>query len=119
MGVTIYHYPKCGTCRKAIKWLEANGIEVESSIDIKENPPSAAELARIIQQSGLEPKKFFNTSGVVYKEQQLKDKIPALSEQQQIELLSSNGMLIKRPLITDGKKVTIGFKEEEMERIWK
>lgn len=113
----VYHYPPCGTCRKAVKWLEARGHRLDLH-NIKETPPNPAELSEMIELSGLDLKKFFNTSGEVYKELGLKDKLPGMDRKEQIELLASNGMLIKRPLITDGKTVTVGFKEETYEEAW-
>lgn len=117
MSVTIYLYPQCGTCRNAIKWLKNKDIEV-NQIHIVEQPPTANELSELIRRSGLELKKFFNTSGLVYKELNLKDKLPTMSDKEKVELLASNGKLIKRPIITDGTKVTVGFKEEVMENVW-
>jgi len=116
-NLKVYQYAKCGTCRKAVKWLEAQGHELEL-IPIFDTPPSETELTELIQKSGLEVKKFFNTSGEVYKEQQLKDKLPGLSTEEQIRLLASNGRLIKRPIVTDGHKVTVGFKEDTYEQEW-
>lgn len=113
----VYHYPKCGTCRNALKWLRANGREPET-IDIVEHPPAKEQLARIVKDSGLPLRKFFNTSGEVYKQMQLKDKLPTLSDEEQLELLASNGKLIKRPLAVEGDKVTVGFKEEEFRQAW-
>ncbi|WP_434752086.1 arsenate reductase family protein [Paenibacillus amylolyticus] len=113
----VYQYAKCGTCRKAVKWLEAKGHELDL-IPIFDTPPSKDELTELIQKSGLEVKKFFNTSGEVYKEQKLKDKLPGMSEEEQIALLASNGRLIKRPVVTDGVKVTVGFKEDTYEQEW-
>jgi arsenate reductase len=118
MSVTIYQYPQCGTCRNAIKWLKNKDIEV-NSIHIVEHPPNAKELTEFVNKSGLELKKFFNTSGVVYKELNLKDKLTSMSDEEKIELLASNGKLIKRPIITDGTKVTVGFKEDEMVNVWR
>lgn len=116
-NLKVYQYAQCGTCRKAVKWLEAQGHELELQA-IFDTPPSEAELTVLIQKSGLEVKKFFNTSGEVYKEQQLKDKLPGMSADEQIRLLASNGRLIKRPIVTDGEKVTVGFKEETYEQEW-
>lgn len=113
----VYHYPRCGTCRKAIKWLEERGHELELQ-DIAKQPPAAEHLAKLVKNSGLELKKFFNTSGQVYREQNLKEKLPNLSEDEQIKLLASNGMLIKRPIVTDGKTATVGFKEDHFEQVW-
>ncbi|MGM8215306.1 arsenate reductase family protein [Bacillaceae bacterium W0354] len=118
MSLTIYQYPKCGTCRKALKWLDERGIEYKP-IHIVEHPPSKEELQTLIEKSGLEIKKFFNTSGMKYRELGLKDKLKDMSEEEMVELLASDGMLIKRPIATDGTKVTVGFKEEMFEKSWK
>ncbi|WP_068615651.1 arsenate reductase family protein [Paenibacillus tuaregi] len=115
--LTVYQYPKCGTCRNAVKWLQSAGHELELH-HIFDAPPSEKELASLIKLSGLEVKKFFNTSGEVYKEMALKDKLPSLSKEEQIALLASNGRLIKRPVVTDGKKVTVGFKEAAYQDVW-
>ncbi|MDF2960871.1 MAG: ArsC family transcriptional regulator [Paenibacillus sp.] len=115
--VTCYQYPQCGTCRNALKSLKLKGLEVEA-VHIFDNPPDSGQLKKMIQQSGLEIKKWFNTSGEVYKEMKLKDKLPQMSEEQMIELLASNGRLIKRPVVTDGEKVTVGYKEELYEQVW-
>jgi arsenate reductase len=115
--LTVYQYPKCSTCRNAIKWLTAKGHNLDSR-HIVETPPTESELAEMIDNSGLELKKFFNTNGEVYKQLGLKDKLAELSREEQIKLLSSNGMLIKRPLVTDGKTVTLGYKEADYEQIW-
>jgi arsenate reductase (glutaredoxin) len=113
----VYQYPKCGTCRNAVKWLQNEGHELELQ-NIFEQPPEKEELADLIDKSGLELKKFFNTSGEVYKEMNLKDKLPGLSDEEKIKLLSSNGRLIKRPIVTDGSKVTVGFKVEQYQEAW-
>ncbi len=113
----IYQYPKCGTCRSAVKWLQAHGYELELH-HIAESPPKPEVLTELVQRSGLPLKKFFNTSGEVYKQLGLKDKLPGMSEQEQIKLLSSSGMLIKRPIVTDGNQVTVGFKEDQYESAW-
>ena len=117
MKLTVYEYAKCGTCRKAVKWLKEQGYEL-NIIPIVESPPSAEELSNLISISGLELKKWFNTSGEVYKALSLKDKLPSMSEAEQIELLASNGKLLKRPIVTDGKRVTVGFKEEMYQENW-
>lgn len=105
-------YPKCTTCQKAKKWLDANNIAYTDR-HIAEDNPSYDELKEWYEKSGLPLKKFFNTSGLLYKELQLKDKLPAMSEEEQLKLLASNGMLVKRPLIVDGGLVMTGFKETE------
>lgn len=98
----LVYYPKCTTCQKALKWLTEKGIHVETR-HIKEENPSAQELAQWIKASGLPVKKFFNTSGLLYKEMKLKDKLPTMSEEEQIALLATDGMLVKRPiLLVDG-----------------
>jgi arsenate reductase len=117
MAITFYEYPKCGTCRKAKKWFADKGIEV-NAIHIVEQPPSKEELRDLFEKSGLELKKFFNTSGQKYRELGLKDKIKDMSEDEALSLLASDGMLIKRPITTDGSKVTVGFKEEQFEESW-
>lgn len=115
--LTFYCYPTCGTCRKAKKWLDQHQIQYEE-IHIKENPPSKEELKKLYDNSGLELKKFFNTSGQKYKELGLKDVVKTASEDELIDILASDGMLLKRPILTDGKKVTVGFREEEYEKTW-
>ena len=105
-------YPKCSTCQKAKKWLQDNKIAFEER-HILEETPTKNELEKWIKQSGLEIKKFFNTSGLKYKELNLKEKLPDMTEEEKIELLASNGMLIKRPLLISDTKVLVGFKEKE------
>lgn len=108
-------YPKCSTCQKARKWLEANHLEFTERHIVEENP-SYEELKEWYAESGLPLKKFFNTSGMLYKEMQLKDKLPAMSEEEQLKLLATNGMLVKRPLIVNGNAILTGFKEAEWEK---
>ncbi|MDQ0219684.1 arsenate reductase family protein [Peribacillus cavernae] len=117
MALTFYWYPKCGTCRKAKKWLDSHDIEYDE-VHIAEKPPSRDEMEELYQKSGLELKKFFNTSGQKYRELGLKDKLKNATEDEMLDILSSDGMLIKRPIASDGNKVTIGFKEEEYEQTW-
>ncbi|MDF2854891.1 MAG: hypothetical protein K0Q87_742 [Neobacillus sp.] len=117
MSLTFYWYPKCGTCRKAKKWLDEHELSYKE-IHIAENPPSRSELKDYYQKSGLELKKFFNTSGQKYRELGMKDKMKSASEDELLDILASDGMLIKRPLLTDGSKLTVGFKEEEYEKMW-
>lgn len=116
--LVVYHYPPCGTCRQAIKWLEQQGHELDLR-NIKETPPSVAQLAEMLGKSGMELKKFWNTSGDAYREHGLKDKLPEMDREAQLALLSSNGMLIKRPIVYNGNKVTVGFKEEMYEQAWR
>lgn len=117
LSLTFYGYPKCGTCRNAKKWLDTHGLTYKE-IHIFDSPPSKEELKDMLELSRFELKKFFNTSGEVYRELGLKDKLKSLSEDEMLELLASNGRLIKRPLLTDGKKVTIGYKEEDYAKSW-
>ena len=117
MALTFYWYPKCGTCRKAKKWLDDHQISYEE-IHIVESPPSRNDLEVLYQASGLDIKKFFNTSGMKYRELGLKDKVKALSDAELLDLLATDGMLIKRPILTDSQRVTVGFKEEEYEAAW-
>ncbi|MCC8061430.1 MAG: arsenate reductase family protein [Clostridiales bacterium] len=105
-------YPKCSTCKKAKKWLDEHGAEYTDR-HIVEERPTYNELKDWYKKSGLPLKKFFNTSGNLYKELQLKDKLPLMTEEEQLQLLSSNGMLVKRPLIVDNDIVIAGFKETE------
>ena len=118
MTITFYCYPKCGTCKKAKKWMEQNQVKY-SDIHIVENPPSKEELRSLITKSGLPIKKFFNTSGQKYRDLGLKDKLNEATDEEKITWLASDGMLMKRPLTTDGDKVTLGFKEEQFEENWK
>ncbi|GAA0796505.1 arsenate reductase family protein [Faecalicatena orotica] len=105
-------YPKCTTCQKARKWLDAQGISYEER-DIKTENPRKEELTEWYHKSGLPLKRFFNTSGNLYKELKLKDKLPQMSEEEQLELLSTDGMLVKRPIIVTKDTVLTGFKESE------
>lgn len=107
-------YPKCSTCKKAKKWLDEKQISYTDRHIVEENP-TYEELKEWYQKSGMPLKKFFNTSGLLYKELQLKDKLKDMSEEEQLKLLSTNGMLVKRPLIVDGDTVLTGFKESEWE----
>lgn len=106
------HYPKCSTCQKAKKWLDEHNIEYTERHIVEENP-SYDELKKWYEKSGLPLKKFFNTSGLLYREMKLKDKLTSMSEDEQLKLLASNGMLVKRPLMVTEDKVRIGFKETE------
>ncbi len=111
-------YPRCGTCKKALKWLEDNGLEYEYR-HIVENNPTRDELKDWYERSGLPLKKFFNTSGLKYKELNLKDRIPEMTEDEIFDLLSTDGMLVKRPILLAGDKVLVGFKVEEWETLKK
>ena len=106
------HYPKCTTCQKAKKWLDENNIDYTER-HIVENNPSFEELKQWYEKSGLELKRFFNTSGLMYKEMQLKNKLPEMSEEEQLRLLSTNGMLVKRPIVVCDETVLVGFREAQ------
>lgn len=116
MSVLFLEYPKCSTCKKAKTWLQEAGVVFEDRHIVEQNP-TAAELEAWHKKSGLPLKRFFNTSGLVYKDLGLKDKLPQMSEQEQYDLLASNGMLVKRPLIVGEDFVLVGFKEAEWERL--
>ena len=110
--MTFVCYPKCTTCQKARKWLDENGISYELR-DIKTENPSAQELEQWYRRSGLPLKKFFNTSGLLYKSMELKDKLPGMTEEEMLHLLAMDGMLVKRPLLVGEETVLVGFKEAE------
>ena len=113
--ILFIEYPKCTTCQKAKKWLDEKGIEY-SDRHIKEDNPTYDELKKWHKMSGLPLKKFFNTSGLLYKSMNLKDKIPEMSEDEQLKLLASDGMLVKRPLIVGDDYALTGFKAEEWDK---
>ena len=108
-------YPPCSTCQKAKKWLDAKGVSYTDR-HIKEQNPTYEELKEWYEKSGLPLKKFFNTSGLLYKSMNLKEKLPAMTEEEQLRLLASDGMLMKRPILVKDDKVLIGFKEAEWEK---
>lgn len=110
--ITVLSYAKCSTCQKALKWLDEQGIAYELR-PIKENNPTAEELKQWHQKSGLPLKRFFNTSGNLYKELQLKDKLHDMTEEEQLSLLATDGMLVKRPLLVSDNYVCPGFKEAD------
>lgn len=118
MDNLFIEYPKCSTCQKAKKWLEENNIEFEDR-HIIEQTPTVEELEKWIKISNKEIKKWFNTSGLKYKELNLKEKLPTMSDKEKIKLLSSNGMLIKRPILVTKNNVLIGFKQEEWDEFFK
>lgn len=117
MSLKLIQYPQCTTCKKAQKWLDEHNIFYES-IHIVEETPTKEQLKAYYELSGLPLKKFFNTSGVKYRELGLKDKLGNMTDEEQLELLASDGMLIKRPIVTDGKKITLGFKESDFLESW-
>lgn len=116
MSKIFVNYPKCSTCKRAEKFLKENNVEFVNRNIVEENP-IAEELSLWMDKSGLEPRKFFNTSGVLYREMNLKDKIKTMSKEEMIEILSTNGMLVKRPLLVTEDIVLVGFKEENYKEI--
>ncbi len=114
--ITVLCYPKCGTCRKAEKWLKENGIEYNYR-PIKDENPNFDELKTWKEKSGLPISKWFNTSGLLYKEQNMKDKVKTLPEDELLKILASDGMMVKRPVLLAGDKVLVGFKEEEWKEV--
>ncbi len=114
MKILLIEYPKCSTCKKAKNYLESHDIPFEDRHIVEQNP-NEAELKQWIKQSGLPLKKFFNTSGMKYRELELKDKLPNMTEDEQIALLATDGMLIKRPLLVSDQFVLTGFKQKEWE----
>ena len=115
MSVLFVEYPKCSTCQKAKKWLDQHGVAYEDR-HIKEQNPTEEELKEWYSRSGLPLRKFFNTSGMLYKSLQLKEKLPQMSEEEHLRLLATDGMLVKRPLIVMEDRVLVGFKEAEWEK---
>lgn len=111
-------YPPCTTCKKAKKWLQDNGLDFTAR-HIKEDNPSAEELSQWQEKSGMELKKFFNTNGMIYRDLGLKDKLPGMSREEQLQLLASDGMLVKRPILVTGDTVLVGFKEKDWEKLLK
>lgn len=115
MNLLFLEYPACSTCKKAKKWLDGHGVSYTDR-HIKEQNPTAEELKIWWEKSGLPLKKFFNTSGQLYKAMQLKDRLPSMSEEEQLNLLAADGMLVKRPILAEDNFVLVGFKEEEWEK---
>ncbi len=116
-GINVYWYPKCGTCQKAKKWLDNHDIAY-TDVHIVDAPPTKNSCLISLLKVVCRQRNFFNTSGKKYREQNIKDKIKDASTEEMAELLASDGMLIKRPIITDGEKVTVGFKEETFNEYW-
>ena len=109
-------YPPCSTCQKAKKWLDEQGVSYESR-HIKQEKPTYEELKEWHQRSGLPLKRFFNTSGLLYKSMELKTKLPTMTEEEQLQLLATDGMLVKRPILITEKGITTGFKEAEWKNL--
>ena len=116
MQTLLIEYPKCSTCKKAKTWLENNNIEFTDR-NIVEDNPTVEELTKWIKESGQDIKKWFNTSGLKYKELNLKEKLPMMSDEEKIKLLASDGMLVKRPVLVSDKGILTGFKEENWRRV--
>ncbi len=116
--ILFLHYPKCSTCQKAKKWLDEHGVSYKARHIVEENP-TAQELEGWYKKSGLPLKRFFNTSGMKYKELSLKDKLPAMTEAEQLDLLATDGMLVKRPLVVREDAVLVGFREKQWEEALK
>lgn len=114
--IKVYCYSKCSTCKKALKWLDEKKVKYEL-IDLKENNPDEKTLRKYHKQSKLPLKRFFNTSGMIYREMELSKKLPDMSEDEQFKLLASDGMLVKRPMLVTDKTVLTGFKESEWEKV--
>ena len=113
--ILVLEYPKCSTCKKALKWLEENEVPFTKRHIVEENP-SEQELTEWYHKSGLPLKKFFNTSGLLYKSMELKDKLPGMSDEEGYQLLSTDGMLVKRPLLVGADFVLAGFRDAEWEQ---
>src|SRR5690625_68688 len=117
MSVIVYEYPSCGSCRKAKKWFQ-NHQMAYTTVHIVEETPTKQRILDLIEKSDLPARRFFNTSGRVYRDLNMKDKINDLSMEEMATYLASDGMLIKRTIVTDGLKVTVGFNEENFEHNW-
>ncbi|MDO5145492.1 MAG: arsenate reductase family protein [Eubacteriales bacterium] len=115
MSILFVEYPKCTTCKRAKKWLEEHEVEFIDRHIVEDNP-TAEELKEWHKKSGLPLKRFFNTSGQVYRQNNIKDRLPSMSEEEQYQLLATNGMLVKRPVIVGEDYVLVGFKEKEYEQ---
>ena len=112
----IYCYPRCTTCQRATKYLDGKSVEYEY-INIKENNPDKETLRSLWQKSGLDLKKFFNTSGILYREMELSKKLSSMSDEEKLDLLATDGMLVKRPILVTEKAVLVGFKQSEWEGV--
>ena len=116
MEILFVEYPKCSTCQKAKKWLQEQGVSFTSR-HIKEQNPTKEELKEWHQKSGLDIKRFFNTSGMIYREMKLKDRLPAMKKKKKYSLLSTDGMLVKRPILVTEQGIAAGFRPEEWEKL--
>ncbi len=112
--LTVYHYPRCSTCKKALKWLEAHGVEAKL-VDIVESPPSKKVLAQVLSESKLPVNKLFNTSGELYREGNYKERLASMTEKQALDELAAHGKLIKRPLVVGDGVALVGFREADYE----
>ncbi len=112
MAIKVYEYPKCSTCRNALKFLDKKKVAYKK-VDITETPPTKAELKKMLKHQNGEIKKLFNTSGMMYREKKIKEKLPKMTESQALDLLSKNGMLVKRPFLLTGGVGLVGFKEDK------
>lgn len=117
--IKFYGLKNCSTCKKAEEWLKDNEIEIDEYLDIRDNPPAKADILRALSQAEEKPRKIINTSGKLYRELELKDKLDEMSDGEIIDLLSKNGMLIKRPFIVDDNHLSVGGKEDILEAAWK
>lgn len=115
--LTFYGYPKCGTCRKATAWLDGQSIPYEA-IDITQEPPPASLLRKILAQGRYSLKDLFNKSGELYRDMKMKDRLSTMSEAEAIKLLAEHGKLVKRPIVTDGERFTVGFDEAAYRNTW-
>ena len=113
----VYGYMKCDSCRKARKWLDASGLD-HAFIDVTEQPPAVKTLGAVLNEGRYELKHLFNTSGQLYRSMNIKEKLPEMSRDEALKLLSGHGMLIKRPIVTDGRRFTLGFKPVVFEEVW-
>ena len=114
----LYGIPQCSTVKKALKWFDDHGVVIDQRIDYRQETPERADLERALQQAGGNPRKIMNTSGQLYREMGLKDQLEGMSTDQILDLLQGEGMLIKRPFVTDGQRVTVGAKESDLSQTW-
>jgi len=117
MRLKVYTYKNCGTCKKAVKWLDSKGVDY-TEVPIRETPPSIAELKRVLKSFDGDIKKLFNTSGMDYKQLNLREMLPGMSQADALALLASNGNLVKRPLVLGKEHATVGFKEDAWEQLF-